>query len=231
MKRLWFLASLLGLTLLVAACGPAVSGPFAANPAQEDASQLPAAKGAASLALAALPIRDPAPMAGYNRAAFLPHGWADTDRNGCDQRNDVLRRDLTDPLPKRGCVVTSGTLHDPYTGHTEPFTKTHATAVQIDHVVALGDAWATGAAAWTPDQREQFATDEAELLAVDGPQNEAKGDRDASQWLPPDPAFQCRYVAKQVAVKTKYKLWTTVLEHAAMAGVLNRCPGQVIPNA
>jgi hypothetical protein len=168
-------------------------------------------------------------MTGYGRTAFLPHGWADTDHNGCDQRNDVLARDLTGVVRKGKCTVESGNLHDPYTGAEMPFTKTQATKVQIDHLVALGDAWTTGAAAWTPAQREAFATDERlELLAVSGAQNEAKGDHDASVWLPPNRDFRCTYVSKQIKVKTVYRLWTTIDEHAAMAGVLQSCPGETL---
>jgi hypothetical protein len=229
------IGSLLACLAVLAGCtGPSLPVPgFGQAAAPEAVSGAPApvaATGAAADALKALPVAQPGSMTGYARTAFLPTGWADTDHNGCDQRNDVLRRDLKDTLPATGCVVKSGTLDDPYTGHVEQFTKAKATAVQIDHVVALGDAWISGASAWTPQQREKFATDEQhELLAVDGPANERKGDKDVSRWIPPNTAFQCTYVAKQIEVKTIYKLTTTVAEHATMAGVLQRCPGQAMP--
>ena len=172
---------------------------------------------------------------GYSRTQFGP-AWADTDHNGCDQRNDVLQRDLTGVRLKTGsrCLVASGVLHDPYTGKTVSFVRGPKTsdAVQIDHVVALDDAWQTGAATWTTAKREQLATDaHLELLAVDGPTNQAKGDADAASWLPPNTGFRCPYVTAQIAVKATYGLWVTPSEHEAMARVLATCPGQQLPVA
>ena len=142
---------------------------------------------------------------GYSRAKF-GQPWYDVDDNGCDTRDDVLANDLTGiATGEGGCVVKTGTLHDPYTGTTTHFVRGKATssAVQIDHVVALGDAWRTGAARWTKARRLVYANDPAVLLAVDGPANEAKGDGDAADWLPPKASFGCRYVAIQIAIKTK----------------------------
>ena len=127
-------------------------------------------------------------MTGYSRDKF-GEPWADVDHNGCDTRNDILKRDLTKEVFKAGssCIVQTGLLADPYTGKTIDFVRGVKTssAVQIDHVVALGDAWRTGAAKWTAKKRLSYANDRVVLLAVDGPQNEAKGDDDASEWLPP----------------------------------------------
>ncbi|MCW2693551.1 MAG: hypothetical protein JWM67_2155 [Mycobacterium sp.] len=177
--------------------------------------------------LAALPVKGRAPMTGYSRDAFGP-AWADVDRNGCDTRDDVLARDLTGVTTKpgtHGCVVTSGTLADPYSGTVIAFTRGQATsaAVQIDHVVPLGDAWQTGAQAWTADRRRAFANDPQELLAVAGRLNEQKGDGDAATWLPPAVGYRCAYAARQVAVKSAYGLWVTPAEHDALAGVLIGC--------
>jgi hypothetical protein len=166
-------------------------------------------------------------MAGYSRSRFGP-AWADVDENGCDTRNDILRRDLVRVLLRRGsrCIVASGVLHDPYTGRTIRFVRGVRTslAVQIDHVVALGDAWKTGAARWTANKRLRYANDPVVLLAVDGPANAAKGDRDASRWLPPRRAFACRYVSRQITIKTRYGLWVTPPEDRAMARVLSLWP-------
>jgi hypothetical protein len=104
-----------------------------------------------------------------------------------------------------------------------------STAVQVDHVVALGDAWQTGAQALTGGQRLAFANDPGNLLAVAGRVNEQKSDSDAASWLPPNRAFRCGYVARQLAVKRKYRLWLTPAEKAAIAGVLSSCPGQALP--
>ena len=171
-----------------------------------------------------LQIQTEGPMKGYSRARFGPP-WADVDHNHCDSRDDVLKRDLRRLVFVAGstCLVQSGRLHDPYTNRFITFQRGVKTssAVQIDHVVALADAWRTGASDWNRNRRLVYANDPDVLLAVNGPSNEAKGDGDASQWLPPK--NDCRYVAHQIAVKVKYTLWVTPSEHAAMAAVLAHC--------
>jgi len=194
-----------------------------------------AAPGTALSALGALAVKGRAPKTGYNRAAF-GQAWADLDRNGCDTRNDVLRRDLSTYVLKagtRGCLVLRGTLRDPYTGTTITFVRGPgtSTAVQVDHVVALSDAWQKGAGQWSAPVRAQFANDSLNLLAVDGPTNGRKSDSDAATWLPPAKGYRCSFVARQVAVKTKYRLWMTAAERAATARVLTRCSGQKLPAA
>ena len=188
--------------------------------------------------LATLPVKGRAPLTGYSRAQFGP-AWTDDvtvadGHNGCDTRNDILRRDLTDIVVKpgtHGCTVASGVLHDPYTDTVITFTRgvSTSTAVQIDHVVALGDAWQTGAQQLTLAVRTNMANDPLELLAVSGPTNEQKGDADAASWLPPNNAFRCSYVAIQVAVKIRYHLWVTQAEHDAVERVLAACPNQPLP--
>ena len=95
--------------------------------------------------------------------------------------------------------------------------------MQIDHVVALGDAWVTGAQQLTPTERTTLANDPLNLLAVDGPTNSAKRDADAASWLPPNKAYRCTYVARQVAVKSRYHLWVTAAETVQIARVLAGC--------
>lgn len=193
-----------------------------------------AKKGTAAAALAELPVKGRAPKTGYSRDQF-GQAWADVDRNGCDTRNDILRRDMVNKSYKPGtggCKVTSGDLPDPYTGRNIHFKRgPHSNAVQIDHVVALSNAWQTGAQKIGSDQRLAFANDPLNLLAVDGPTNEAKGDGDAATWLPPNKRFRCSYVARQVAVKKRYHLWVTSAEHDAIAGILSGCPGQTLPTS
>jgi hypothetical protein len=177
--------------------------------------------------LARLRVRTAGTMAGYSRARFGP-AWEDVDGNGCDTRDDILRRDLVKVVYKSyssHCVVASGILHDPYTGKTIRFKRGigTSTAVQIDHVVALADAWRTGARLWSASRRLNYANDPLVLLAVDGSSNEAKSDDDASQWLPPRRAYDCRYVVKQIAIKTKYALWTTAPERQSMRSELAHC--------
>lgn len=180
-----------------------------------------------------LPIKGRAPKTGYSRDQFGA-AWADVDHNGCDTRNDILNRDLTDKTYKAGthdCVVASGTLNDPYTGTVIDFVRGQNTsaAVQIDHVVALSDAWQKGAQQLTADQRKQLANDPYNLLAVDGPSNQQKSDGDAATWLPANKSYRCAYVARQIGVKAKYALWVTQAEHDAMANVLASCPSQTVP--
>jgi hypothetical protein len=174
-------------------------------------------------ALATLKVRPGGTLLGYSREQFGP-AWQDVDHNGCDTRNDILARDMTQVVRPRGCQVMSGTLADPYTGKTIVWVRgPQSIRVQIDHVVALADAWRTGAAELTPGERLAFANDPLNLLAVDGPTNEAKGDKDASAWLP-RASFRCTYVLGQVQVKRKYRLWVTPSEQKSMSDVLRTCP-------
>ena len=173
--------------------------------------------------LGTLAVKGRAPMTGYSREQFGP-AWPTVD--GCDERNDTLRRDLTTITVSGSCIVTSGTLVSPYSGTTIHFVRgPHSADVQIDHVVALGDAWQTGAAQWSFAQREAFANDAEELLAVDAHSNEQKGDGDAATWLPANKGFRCTYVSIQVNVKARYHLWVTPAEHDAIARVLDNCTG------
>lgn len=172
--------------------------------------------------LAALPVRVRATGDGYDRKLF---GWRslDFDRNGCDQRNDILRRDLHNVKIKagtNGCKVMSGSLHDPYDGKTvtEPIV-----GIEIDHVVALYDGYLKGAKTWDARKRQEFANDPLNLLATQRYLNRAKGASDASAWLPPNQAFRCAYVGRQIEVKKKYGLWVTAPERDAMSRVLEGC--------
>ena len=163
----------------------------------------------------------------YDRQAFGQR-WADTDHNGCDTRNDILARDLARPTFKPGtrdCEVLTGTLAEPYTGTTIQFQRGDKSSalVQIDHVVALADAWRSGAWQWDAQRRQEFANDPENLLAVDGAANEDKSASSADQWLPPNAAFRCDYVKRQIAVKYAYGLSVTQAEQDAMATQLATC--------
>ena len=177
-----------------------------------------------------LAVKGRAPKTGYSRAAF-GQAWADVDRNGCDTRNDILKRDLTNLAFKaktRKCVVLSGILNDPYSGERIEFIRGVKTSelVQIDHIVALSNAWQTGAFQRSLSERTQFANDPLNLLAVKGALNSQKGDGDAATWLPPLKSFRCEYVARQIAVKKRYGLWVTPPEKEAMVRILKSCPNQ-----
>jgi hypothetical protein len=188
--------------------------------------------GLATAVLETLAVKGRAPKTGYTRAQFGP-AWADVDRNGCDTRNDILKRDLTAITYRaktRNCVVESGTLIDRYSGETINFVKGNISSmeVQIDHVVALSNAWQTGAFKLTADQRRALSNDPLNLFAVKGRLNSQKGDGDAATWLPPLKSFRCSYVAQQIAVKAKYSLWVTAPEKAAMVSILAKCPTQKV---
>ena len=217
-----------------AAVDPAPVDATPADPAPVDPAPVDPVGAPSALAVAAeLPVKGRAPRTGYDRDLY-GSAWKDVDRNGCDTRNDILRRDLTDQVLKDGtndCVVAAGTLVDPFSGATIPFVRGQGTSsdVQIDHVVSLSDSWQKGAQQWDIATREAFANDPRNLLAVDGPLNQQKGDGDTATWLPPNTAFRCAYVARQVGVKHAYGLWVTQAEQDAMVRVLSTCPAEPVP--
>jgi hypothetical protein len=187
----------------------------------------------AEAVLETLAVKGRAPKTGYERSQFGP-AWSDVDRNGCDTRNDILYRDLTSVVFKSGtrdCVVLSGILLDPYSGEKISFERGQKSSmdVQIDHVVALSNAWQTGAFKLSYDKRLAFANDPMNLLAVKGRLNSLKGDGDAATWLPPRKDIRCAYVAQQIVVKAKYGLWVTPPEKVAMQSLLAKCPGFKAP--
>jgi hypothetical protein len=220
----------------------ACSTPHSSMPAAADnnraasSSESPSASAqpqSALALLATLPVKGRAPKTGYSRAAF-GQAWTDVDHNGCDTRNDVLRRDMTQTVLKPGtadCIVVTGLLADPYSNVQISFVRGAATSadVQIDHVVALSDAWQKGAFAWDAVKRTAFANDPLNLLAVSGALNQQKGNGDAATWLPPNRAFRAAYVARQVAVKAKYGLWVTQAERDAIVRILAAAPETLAP--
>jgi hypothetical protein len=199
------------------------------SPTTAPSAPAPAARGTALAAVDRLTVKGRAPKTGYSREAF-GQAWFDTDRNGCDTRNDILRRDLTHREMKNWCKVLAGTrAPDPYTGATIRFVLGGASEIDVDHVVPLSDAWQKGAARWSAGKRLAFANDPLALLAVDAGTNRSKGDGDAATWLPPYKQFRCQYVARQVAVKLKYGVWVTAAERDAMVRVLSTCPTTRLP--
>ena len=187
----------------------------------------------ASVVLETLAVKGRAPKTGYTRDQFGA-SWADVDRNGCDTRNDILTRDLTNIVYKeeaKQCTVLTGTLLDPYSGEKISFTRGTATSteIQIDHVVALSDAWQKGAQKLSLQTRTALANDPLNLMAVKGKLNSQKGAGDAATWLPPLKSYRCSYVARQIAVKAKYGLWVTIAEKKAISGILEKCPDQLLP--
>ncbi|MFF0479327.1 DUF1524 domain-containing protein [Streptomyces sp. NPDC004284] len=221
MTRRTILPAALAVTvaLTAGACSRSGGGPGAK----------PAAPGTALAAVDTLTVKGRAPKTGYEREKF-GRSWVDVDKNGCGTRDDILKRDLTGVRFTDGhCKVASGTLtDDPYTGTTVRYVRGRS-QVDIDHVVALSDAWQKGAQKWDGETRRRFANDPLNLLAVDAATNRRKSDGDAATWLPPNQAYRCTYVARQVAVKKKYGVWVTAGERDAMKRVLGGCPRQKLP--
>lgn len=189
---------------------------------------------AARTQLDQLPLGDrPRSSSGYRRAAF-GDAWTDTDGNGCNQRDDVLLRDVVKAEPYRvgrqgGCDhdVLAGTWIDPYTGESITLTDakqgSQAEKVQIDHIVPLSVAWRYGANTWTDARRLAFANDLRELVASGGASNQSKGGSDASQWQPVR-AARCGYAVRYVVVKSAYALPTDATEKRALQDMLATCP-------
>ena len=194
---------------LVSATSPAVaSGPGAPSAEPPTAVSV----------LDVLLVKGRAPLTGYSRDQF-GLAWIDVDRNGCDTRTDILVRDLVERVMSGRCKVLSGVLYpDPYTGRKLVYVRGRS-VVDIDHVVALGNAWATGAQRLSATDRTAFANDPLNLLAVEASSNRQKGDGDAATWLPANKGFRCAYVARQVAVKAKYHLWVTRADAELVARV------------
>lgn len=166
---------------------------------------------------------NPTPPEKYNRVEQFGPAWKDVDHNGCDTRNDILDRDLIVQGMRNACVVTAGQLADPYSGKQIEFNKKDASKVQIDHVVALENAWQSGAYNLSQEDREALANDPDNLLAVNGHDNMAKGSKSADQWMPPNTAYACTYASKQVQIKNRYALTVTTPEKQALADALATC--------
>jgi hypothetical protein len=232
-SRRAFIVAIIAITLLVVGLNPSFlqDTPQVAPTSEQTDVLSESAQNSekAFVVLDRLQVKGRAPKTDYARSQFSD-GWASV--GGCDMRNIMLARGMTDVrISEDGCTVLSGTLQDPYTAKEIKFVRGSKTSgdVQIDHVVALSDAWQKGAQEIGEENRYKLANDPLNLLAVDGPANQQKGDSDAASWLPSNKSFRCPYVARQIAVKDKYKLWVTEAEKSAMIRVLNGCGDQVVP--
>jgi hypothetical protein len=231
-----------GLLLLAVPCAltgctfdvtvPAPTEPLPDSVGQGEVPEGTLSPAEASAALAALPVAAKTSLDGYERGCGEGEGcvfgpaWSDIDRNGCDQRNDVLHRDLTQIEVREGtheCVVIAGLLDDPYSGTTVRFDKASAADIPIDHVVPLAAAWVQGASRWTTSERTAFANDPANLMATTRAQNSAKGDSTAEEWVPADQAYGCSYATVVVTVKQRFSLSVTADEEVALESLLGTC--------
>ena len=170
-----------------------------------------------------LEVKGRASKSGYAREEFYA-GWPIID--GCSLRQKIIKREFGDTAVLDGCNVVAGEFDEPYTGEHMKFTEREqiSRGIQIDHVVALSDAWQKGAQYMDRGKRYEIATDPLNLLAVDAKANQGKSDGDAATWLPPNKKFRCQYVARQVSVKYKYSLWVTEAEKNAIVRILEKCP-------
>ena len=178
-------------------------------------------------ALELLEVKGRAPKAGYSREEFYKT-WPTVD--GCSLRQRIIKREFGDTAILDGCNVIAGEFEEPYTGDYLKFNSKEeiSKGIQIDHVVALSDAWQKGAQYMSKETRYEMATDPLNLLAVDAKANQGKSDGDAATWLPKNKKFRCQYVARQVSVKKKYSLWVTEAEKTAIRDILVACPGQTM---
>lgn len=191
----------------------------------------PAAVATATANLATITVAEESRASEYSgkRKKLFGSAWPDLDGDRCNERNEVLARDMTS-LKKAtdGCTVLRGTLADPYTGATINFVHNReggdSSAVQIDHIVPLSEAWASGAHSWDQNTRVAFANDLNNLIASDGPANEKKGDKDLGQWIvPSNPDYRCTYTVQFVQLKTVYGLSMDAAENAAATKTLAAC--------
>lgn len=226
---------LLGFGVLVASSACAelanqTAAPASGSPTRLELEQL----------LATVPVVPDRPHpGGYDRGCSPGEGcvfgpaWSDDydgpgGHDGCDTRNNVLSKQLTEVAYRSGthdCVVTSGVLDDPYTGKRISFSKADARDIQIDHVYALAAAWDLGAASWPLERRVQFANDiDSNLLATDASANQSKGDSTPAEWLPPARAYHCFYASKYLTAARQYELPITAADNAALSGIARGCP-------
>ena len=177
--------------------------------------------------LLGLLVTAPEDRSGYDRDLF--RHWIDADGDGCDTRREVLIDEaVVAPTVGGGCSLTGGQWLSAYDG----LILTDASQLQIDHVVALAEAWDSGASAWTPDRRMRFANDldvPWALIAVSGASNQSKSDHDPAEWLPPNPGDLCPFVSAWIAIKVRWQLSVDQLERDALTGLVGDCPGVQMP--
>jgi hypothetical protein len=245
-------AAICGLLLALAGCGTPASPPQAATGASrgqetarsaspsptgcEDpcttASTRPTAPGSASAPApsatspaggsASAPSARGTQPGPYSRDQFGT-GWTDPDHNGCDARQDAIRAATSNRVMAGPCKITRADIRDRYTGRTYP--AANPSAFDIDHVVALHDAWNSGASSWTRARRIAFANDPADLVLTTASANRSKGDQDPSTWAPASHDGACWYVRTYRAIKLRWRLHKDAAQRAAIRRTLATCTG------
>ncbi|MFG2907156.1 HNH endonuclease family protein [Kitasatospora sp. NPDC048286] len=199
-----------------AAALAAVTVVTAGTPAQA-ALPTPISAATARSYLAAMPATAETHGNTYDRTLFPT--WI-TISGTCDTREWVVKRDGSNVATDTSCKSTSGNWSSPYDGAT----TTNASSFDVDHLVPLSEAWASGAWSWTTAQRQAFANDvtRPQLLLVSASSNRSKGDRDPAEWLP-QASYRCTYARAWVQVKQYYGLGVDSAEKTALTGILNNC--------
>lgn len=209
---------------VLASCGAAGSVPASSATSNTSGATTssPAAGVSVSALLSGITV-EPEVTAGYSRELF-PH-WKDLDGDGCDTREEVLIRDSITPaqVDPFGCQVRAGDWYSPYDGAS----WNDRGRIDIDHVVALKEAWDSGARTWTTERRMQYANDLSDprtLIAVTDSVNQSKSDKDPAQWMPPLTSYHCTYLSAWVGVKARWGLSMDSAERNAVAAGLAKCP-------
>ncbi|MEV1167414.1 HNH endonuclease family protein [Nonomuraea sp. NPDC049784] len=201
---------------------------IAASPSQAAAQRLAAAAAPPLLwdAVADLPVSTENRQ-GYQRTSFKH--WIDADRDSCNTRNEVLIDEAIEaPQVGERCTLTGGRWYSYY----DNVTVGQASALDVDHLVPLAEAWDSGASNWTPQQREDYANDLSapyHLVAVTARSNRSKADQDPADWLPPYEPARCRYVTEWTAVKVRWGLTVDTREKAALTEIAQGCPNEPLP--
>ncbi|MGW6458746.1 HNH endonuclease family protein [Streptomyces sp. NPDC055078] len=204
--------------VLAATAALTVTGLLATAPAAQAAPPTPVSAATARTYLGQLTVQAEGSSSGYSRDLF-PH-WS-TQSGTCNTREVVLKRDGRDVVQNAACAATAGTWYSEYDGAT----WRAASDVDIDHIVPLAEAWRSGAARWTTPRRQAFANDltRPQLIAVTDNVNQAKGDKDPAEWLPPRTSYRCLYARMWVQVKHHYGMTVDSAEKNALQSVLNGC--------
>jgi hypothetical protein len=188
---------------------------FGASPAAADAVSMPLRS-----AVAALPV-DGENRTGYARTKF--QHWVDADRDGCNTRYEVLIAEaVTKPKVGTGCALSGGRWYS----YFDDAYWTVPADLDIDHVVALAEAWDSGASEWTASQRRSYANDLSDgrpLVAVTDNVNQSKSDQDPADWMPSYVNSRCRYIEEWVAIKLRWRLTVDEQEREALTDHANGC--------